>query len=114
MASSVAKTLQSPSPIPEMSRRLEWSPGALHDLQRLHRFLQPKNPRAADRAIATIRVHLETLKVFPDAGRLAEDSEIDHRELVIPFSTGGYVASYRFDDLLVHIIDVRHQREAGH
>jgi plasmid stabilization system protein ParE len=97
-----------------MARRLDWSPQAVHDLRRLHRFLQPKNPRAADRAIATIRVHLEMLKDFPEAGRLAEDSEIDHRELVIPFSNGGYVASYRYDDKLVRIIDVRHQREAGH
>jgi plasmid stabilization system protein ParE len=97
-----------------MVRRLEWSPHAIYDLRRLHRFLQPKNARAADRAIATIRAHLNTLKDFPEAGRLAEDSGVDHRELVIPFSHGGYVASYTFTDELVQILDVRHQREAGY
>jgi plasmid stabilization system protein ParE len=97
-----------------MVRRLEWSPHAIYDLRRLHRFLQPKNPRAADRAIATIRAHLNTLKDFPDAGRLAEDGGIDHRELLIPFSNSGYVASYLFTDERVLIVDVRHQREAGY
>ncbi len=54
------------------------------------------------------------LKEFPEAGRFAEDGEIDHRELVIPFSSGGYVASYKYDDKAVRIIDIRHQREAGY
>jgi plasmid stabilization system protein ParE len=93
---------------------LAWSPHALADLQRLHRFLAQRNPRAADRAIVTIRAAVETLRDSPDLGRIAEDSTVEHRELLVPFSTGGYVVAYTVDEEVVEIIDIRHQREAGY
>lgn len=39
----------------------------------------------------------------------------DFRELVIPFGESGYVALYRYDPEagVVHLLALRHQREAG-
>ena len=96
------------------ARHFEWSPDAVLDLKRLHEFLRPKSPRTADKAIATIRASLEVLLTFPDAGRVAEDSGIDHRELIVPFSRSGYVVTYKVHDEAIEIIDIRHQREAGY
>jgi plasmid stabilization system protein ParE len=93
---------------------LRWSQRALADLARLHTFLAPKNPSAANRAIVTIRAAVEVLREFPELGRIVEErAEVGHRELLVPFSTGGYVATYTIVDDAVEIIDVRHQREAG-
>ena len=93
--------------------RLEWSPEALRDIERLYRFLSSKNPRAADRVVVTIRASLGLLLDFPEAGRMATDLAIDHRELLVPFSDGGYVVAYTIRDDVIEIIDIRHQREAG-
>jgi plasmid stabilization system protein ParE len=94
--------------------RLRWSPRALRDLQRLHRFLAAKNARAADRAIVTIRASVDVLREFTELGRWADDLNIDHRELLVPFSDSGYVVAYVKGEDVVEILDVRHQREAGY
>jgi plasmid stabilization system protein ParE len=89
--------------------RFEWSPEALRDIARLHRFLRSKNPRAADRAVATIRASLGLLLDFPEAGRMAADLNIDHRELLVPFSDGGYVVAYTIRDDVIEVLDIRHR-----
>jgi plasmid stabilization system protein ParE len=96
--------------------RLEWSQHALRDLQRLHDFLSRKNPRAADRAIATIRASIDLLREFPEAGRRADDLAADRRELVVPFGDSGYIVAYaiRQTDRVVEVLDARHQSEAGY
>lgn len=95
-------------------RHFEWSPEALHDVERLHGFLREKSPRAADRAIATIRASIEILLDFPEAGRMAHDLQIDHRELLVPFSSGGHVVTYTLRGEAIEILDIRHQSEAGY
>jgi plasmid stabilization system protein ParE len=42
--------------------RLIWSPLALLDVQRLYRFLVPKNPDAAKRAVQAIRQGVKVLE----------------------------------------------------
>lgn len=95
--------------------RIQWSRGGIADLSRLHGFLRGKSQRSADRAIVAIRSATSRLRDFPESGRLAEDTQVDHRELIVPFGTGGYVVTYtrRGEDVL-EILDVRHQREAGY
>jgi len=44
---------------------------------------------------------------------MATDLAIDHRELLVPFSDGGYVVAYTIRDDVIEIIDIRHQRETG-
>jgi plasmid stabilization system protein ParE len=93
---------------------LIWSPRAVRDIARLHQFLAPKAPRTADRAIVTIRAAVQILSDFPDLGRFAPDSSLGHRELLVPFSDGGYVVTCVRRDDIVEILDIRHQREAGY
>lgn len=95
---------------------LIWAPSALSDVQRLYRFLAPRNPDAARRAIKAIRAGVKVLTLQPGVGRPVEEMAIPYREWVINFGSGGYVALYRYDDELdtVTILSVRHQREAGY
>lgn len=94
--------------------RLIWTPEALTDVQRLYRFLAPKNPDAARRAAATIRETAELLAAQPQIGRPAENVAPGFRELLIGFGETGYVALYHFDGETVALLAVRHQKEAGY
>lgn len=94
--------------------RLIWSPAALRDVQRIHRFLLEKNVDAANRAVSTIRGGVKLLAHQPGVGRPVEDMEPEFREWLIDFGDSGYVALYRFDGKTAVILAVRHQREVGY
>ncbi len=94
--------------------RLIWSPAALADVQRLFRFLAIKDKTAAQRAVKEIRAGVKILVHQPQAGRPVQDMSADFREWLIDFGSSGYVALYRFDGLIVTILAVRHQKEAGY
>ena len=94
--------------------RLIWSPPALHDVQRLYRFLAEKNIDAAKRAVKTLREGVRVIAYQPGIGRPVEDMEPEYREWLIDFGDAGYVTLYRFDGQTVVILAVRHQREAGY
>ena len=91
--------------------RLIWSPAALLDVQRLYRFLAPKNAEAARRAVKTIRESVQVLALQPGMGRPAQDMEPEYREWPIDFGHSGYVALYHFDGQTILIVAVRHQKE---
>jgi len=93
--------------------RLIWYPAALADVQRLYRFLAPKNLDAAKRAARAIREGVAILARQPEAGRPMPDMEPEFREWPIRFGGSGYIALYRFDGETAIILAVRHQREAG-
>jgi plasmid stabilization system protein ParE len=91
--------------------RLIWAPAALRDVQRLYRFLAPKNADAARRAVKTIRESVQILALQPGMGRPAQDMEPEYREWPIDFGHSGYVALYHFDGQTILIVAVRHQKE---
>ncbi len=91
--------------------RLIWSRPALLDMQRLHRFLAPKSPEAAKRAVTAIRQGIKTLALQPGVGRPAEEFPADYREWMIDFGDSGYIALYHFDGQTAVILAVRHQKE---
>jgi plasmid stabilization system protein ParE len=93
--------------------RLIWSQPALLDVQRLYRFLAPKNLAAAKRAITAIRQGVKVLGQQPGVGRPIEDMPNEFREWIIDFGDSGYVARYRIDSDVVTILAVRHQKEIG-
>lgn len=93
---------------------LIWTPQALRDLQRLHRFLCKRDASAARRAIRAIRDSAKLLTLQPDAGRLVPELESGFREWIIDFGASGYVALYRCDAGKAVILAVRHQSEAGY
>ena len=94
--------------------RLIWTPAALQDVAQLHDFLRAKNPDAAKRAVKTIRQSVRLLAAHPEAGRPADAMPPEFREWSIDFGRGGYVSLYRYDEVEVVILAVRHTREAGY
>lgn len=94
--------------------QLIWTPEALQGVQRCYRFLAPKNPEAAARAVRAIREGMQIVSAHPGVGRPADNLEPAFREWLIPFGDSGYVVLYRVDDDLAVVLAVRHQREAGY
>lgn len=91
--------------------RLIFSENAIRDLIRMQEFLREKSPEAALRARDTILASLNSLIDFPEANRPVSEMP-GHRELVIKFGSGGYVARYHYtlgSDVVVFF--VKHQRE---
>lgn len=94
--------------------RLIWTPDALADVQRLHRWLLPRDAETASRAVAAIRAGVRVLAKTPHIGRPLEDMEPEYRERLIDFGSSGYVALYRLDGETVAILAVRHQKEVDY
>lgn len=93
--------------------RLIWSPSALLDVQRLYRFLAPKNSDAAKRAVQAIRQGVKVLEQQPGLGRPVDDMDDEFRDWIIDFGDSGYVVRYRVDQQSITILAVRHQKEVG-
>ena len=94
--------------------RLIWSPEALRDVQRLYRFLAPKNIDAAKRAVGAVRQGVKVLQLQSGLGRPIVDMPEEFREWIIDFGDSGYVARYRIDFDVVTILAVKHQKEVGY
>ena len=94
--------------------RLIWSPSALHDVQRLYRFLAEQNPDAARRAVKAVRAGVKVIAQHPEIGRPAEEMEPEYREWLINFGDSGYLVLYRYDANAAVILAVRHQKEVGY
>jgi plasmid stabilization system protein ParE len=91
---------------------LKWSLRAIHDLNRLRKFLDVSNSEAGRRAVSTIRQRSRILVDHPRIGRSVPNSD-DEREWPIRFGSGDYILLYRVDDERVTILAVRHMRENG-
>ena len=95
-------------------KRLVWTPRALADLDRLHRFLAGRDRDAARRAVRVIREGMRLIEAHPEAGRPAEGMDPEFRERWIAFGRSGYLALYRLDGSRVVVLAVRHGRELGY
>lgn len=93
---------------------LIWTPEALRDVQRLYRFLAPKSPQAAERAIQAIRTQVQVIAERPEAGRPVEGMDPVFREWRVAFGESGYLVLYHYDGQSTVIVAVRHQRESGY
>jgi plasmid stabilization system protein ParE len=94
--------------------RLIWSQAALGDVSRLYKFLAPKSPVVAQRAVKAIRQGIKLLGEHPEIGRPVEEMLPEFREWIINFGQGAYVALYHYNGQQVIILAVRHGREAGY
>lgn len=92
---------------------LSWTPQALADVQRLYRFLAPRDLNAARNAVSEIRNGVKILAHQPASGRPVEELPVSFREWPVNFGNSGYVVLYRIDTDVVSILAVRHQREIG-
>lgn len=94
--------------------RLVWTPRALADLDRLHRFLAERDRDAARRAVRAIREGMRLIEAHPEAGRPADGMDPEFRERWIAFGRSGYLALYRMDGSRAVVLAVRHGRELGY
>jgi len=92
---------------------LIWTPRALADLDRLHRFLAERDREAARRAIRAIREGMRLIEAHQEAGRPAEGMDPAFRERWIAFGGSGYLVLYRLEGPRVVVLVVRHGRELG-
>jgi plasmid stabilization system protein ParE len=92
---------------------ISYAPRASSDLIRLIDFLAESDPSAAAETADLIASAVEALQRHPLIGRPVESG---YRELVISRGRSGYVALYRYDEARdgVHVLAIRHQREAGY
>jgi len=93
---------------------LIWTPRALADLERLHRFLAARDRDAARRAVRAVREGMRLITAHPEAGRPVEGMDPEFRERWIAFGSGGYLALYRLDGPRVVVLALRHGRELGY
>lgn len=94
--------------------QVKFAPAALKDLVRLREFLRPKNPAAAQRTAAAFTKAVRLLAQHPQIGRPIEEMDAEYRELLIDFGSNGYVTLYRYENDLVTILSLHHQKEAGY
>ena len=90
---------------------LIWARQALLDVQRLYRFLAPRNRDAATRAVSAIRRGVQMLCLQPGLGRPIEGMDEAFRDWIIDFGDSGYVVRYRLEPRQVIVLAVRHQRD---
>ena len=88
---------------------LVWSPAARRDLIRLREFIQPHNPRAAQRAAAAIRKAARLISENPSIGQQLEGRQ--DRELFTPFGHRGYVLRYQIIGQKILMLKVWHALE---
>ncbi len=85
-------------------------PAAEADLDRLYDFLAPKNPDAAERAMATIRQGMKSIRQDTVIGVRLNDPS-GHRDLIVRFGKGAYILRYRIEGDTVFVTRIWHSRE---
>ena len=93
--------------------RVNFTPAAVRDLERLRAFLESKSPAAARRGAAAITEAVKGLEQHPGIGRPVEEMP-EYRELLVDFGDSGYVVLYRHAGGQVTVLALRHRREAGY
>lgn len=89
-------------------RAVRWSRPAREDLVRLTKFLATGNPRAADRAVAHLKIRVCQLQEHPRLGARIPGSEPrDVRRLI----ASPYELQYELTAEVVTILRVFHTRE---
>jgi len=93
--------------------KIEYAERALADVERLVDFLMGEDPGAAGQTLDLIQSALAPLRHHPLIGRPRNHGL---HELVISRGRTGYLALYRYDEVLdrILILTIRHQREAGY
>lgn len=95
-----------------MSCEIVWLPGAAKDVARLRKFIQKKNPCAAQRAASRIKEAVQMLIENPEAGMPVEEA-LPFRDLFVAFGNGSYILRYRQEVGRVVIVRIRHSKEEG-
>jgi plasmid stabilization system protein ParE len=90
--------------------KIRYTVEAIHDLERLRAFVEPKNPHAARRIAAELLEGIENLAVFPDLGLPVQRAPDPHviRDLFV----GNYVVRYLRKARAIVILRIWHGKES--
>nr|WP_175800652.1 type II toxin-antitoxin system RelE/ParE family toxin [Burkholderia anthina] len=95
-----------------MSYQVRYPRAAREDLVRLYRYLLEHDVDAAARAAQAIECGVAMLRLFPFTCRKIDERNPFLRELIVSFSTSGYVLLFEIESAEhVTILAVRHQRD---
>ncbi len=90
---------------------LRFSPEAVDDLVRLRKFIEEKNPTAAQRTAKDLLLGLEKLKVFPEIGLKVERAFEPQR--IRDLFVGNYTVRYLIGDGEIVVLRIWHGKENG-
>jgi len=89
--------------------KVRYSREAVGDLRRLREFIEVKNPRAAEKAAATILKGVAQLKEFPLLGIKVERAP--NPEAVRDLVVGNYLARYLVHETEIYVLRIWHHKE---
>jgi toxin ParE1/3/4 len=90
---------------------LRFSPEAVGDLARLRKFIEKKNPAAAQRIARDLLLGMEKLKVFPEIGLKVDRAFEPHR--IRDLFIGRYTVRYLIGEGEIVILRLWHSKENG-
>ncbi len=90
--------------------KLQYTPQAVGDLQRLHDFVAPKNPLAAKKIAIEIQEAAKRLKVFPKIGLPVSASP--NPDILRDLYIGNYTIRYQISSSeLILVLRIWHNKE---
>jgi plasmid stabilization system protein ParE len=90
---------------------LRFSPEAVGDLARLRKFIEEKNPAAAQRIARDLLFGMEKLKVYPEIGLKVDRAFEPHR--IRDLFIGRYTVRYLIGEGEIVILRLWHSKEVG-
>lgn len=93
---------------------IRWTPYAIECIDSIYLFLEKKDKAVATKAAQCIFNKLKLLSQFPNIGTATNDLDPEHREIVIPFGSSGYIVLYEIREDTILVLSVRHQKETGY
>jgi plasmid stabilization system protein ParE len=87
-----------------------WTPAAVADVERQYRYLEPRDPDAAKRAIQAVLRAGDSLEENPRRGTIIQQTQ-GLRKLQVPFGKYGFVLHYIILEQEVLILRVYHGRQ---
>ena len=89
--------------------KLSYSPESINDLIRLRKFIEEKNPQAAQYIASSIKKAINQLKSFPYLGVKVEQAV--NPEIIRDLITGNYTVRYLIHPEKITILRIWHHKE---
>ena len=90
--------------------KIEWSTGALADLDRFEEFLRGQYPHLAPIVAKAITDAARVLEEHPKLGQSIA-GRVEYRQMVLRVLNARYIFQYRYDGVRLVILRVFHSRE---
>lgn len=90
--------------------KIRYTRDAIHDLERLRDFVEPKNPHAARRIAAELLDGIENLATFPDIGLPVRRAP--NPRLIRDLFVGNYTVRYLREEKSIIVLRIWHDRES--